>query len=240
MKGVILAGGTGSRLFPLTKVTNKHLLPVGQKPMIYYPIEKLTEAGVTQVLIVTGTEHMGGVVGLLGSGKDFGCHFTYKVQDEAGGIAQALSLAEDFAAGGPLAVILGDNLFEDSLALMVQRFLKEQGRKGARIALKEVPDPHRFGVATLDGDKVVKIVEKPKEPESHWAVTGVYVYDGNVFEIIRMLRPSGRGELEITDVNNAYIAKGQMGYDVLKGWWTDAGTFESLSRASQFVSGEGA
>jgi glucose-1-phosphate thymidylyltransferase len=204
--------------------------------MIYYPIEKLTEAGVTQVLIVTGTEHMGSVVGLLGSGKDFGCHFTYKVQDEAGGIAQALGLAEDFAAGGPLAVILGDNLFEDSLALMVQRFLKEQGRKGARIALKEVPDPHRFGVATLEGEKVVKIVEKPKEPESHWAVTGVYVYDGNVFEIIRVLRPSGRGELEITDVNNAYIAKGQMGYDVLKGWWTDAGTFESLSRASQFVS----
>jgi len=238
MKGVILAGGTGSRLFPLTKVTNKHLLPVGQKPMIYYPIEKLTEAGITQVLIVTGTEHMGAVVGLLGSGKDFGCHFTYKVQDEAGGIAQALGLAEDFAAGGPLAVILGDNLFEDSLAPMVQKFLKDQGRKGARIALKKVPDPHRFGVATLDGDRVVKIVEKPKEPESHWAVTGVYVYDGGVFEAIRTLKPSGRGELEITDVNNAYIAKGQMGYDVLEGWWTDAGTFESLSRAGQLVEGE--
>jgi glucose-1-phosphate thymidylyltransferase len=238
MKGVILAGGTGSRLFPLTKVTNKHLLPVGQKPMIYYPIGKLTEAGVTQVLIVTGTEHMGAVVGLLGSGKEFGCHFTYKVQDEAGGIAQALGLAEDFAAGGPLAVILGDNLFEDSLAPMVQKFLKAQGRKGARIALKQVGDPHRFGVATLEGDKVVKIVEKPSKPESHWAVTGVYIYDGNVFEIIRTLKPSGRGELEITDVNNAYIAKNQMGYDFLKGWWTDAGTFETLSRASQFVSGE--
>jgi glucose-1-phosphate thymidylyltransferase len=240
MKGVILAGGTGSRLFPLTKVTNKHLLPVGQKPMIYYPIEKLTEAGITQILIVTGTEHMGAVVGLLGSGKDFGCHFTYKVQDEAGGIAQALGLAEDFAAGGPLAVILGDNLFEDSLASMVQKFLKDQGRKGARIALKEVPDPHRFGVATLEGDKVVKIVEKPKKPESHWAVTGVYVYDGGVFEVIRTLKPSGRGELEITDVNNEYIAKGQMGYDFLTGWWTDAGTFESLSRATALVVGEGA
>ena len=240
MKGVILAGGTGSRLFPLTKVTNKHLLPVGLKPMIYYPIEKLTEAGIRQVLIVTGTEHMGSVVSLLGSGRDFGCHFTYKVQDEAGGIAQALGLAEDFAQGGPLAVILGDNLFEDSLVPMVQRFREDQQAQGARIALKEVPDPHRFGVATLEGDRVVKIVEKPKEPESHWAVTGVYLYDGQVFETIHTLRPSGRGELEITDVNNAYIAKGTMGYDFLRGWWSDAGTFESLSRANHFVLGEGA
>ena len=238
MRGVILAGGTGSRLFPLTKVTNKHLLPVGLKPMIYYPIEKLTEAGIRQILIVTGTEHMGSVVSLLGSGRDFGCHFTYKVQDEAGGIAQALGLAEDFAQGGPLAVILGDNLFEDSLAPMVRRFREDQQEGGARIALRQVPDPHRFGVATLEGDRVVKIVEKPGQPESHWAVTGVYLYDGRVFEAIRTLKPSGRGELEITDVNNAYIAEGQMGYDVLKGWWSDAGTFESLARANRFVLGE--
>jgi glucose-1-phosphate thymidylyltransferase len=240
MKGVILAGGTGSRLYPLTKVTNKHLLPVGLKPMIYYPIEKLTESGIRQILIVTGTEHMGSVVSLLGSGRDFGCHFTYKVQDEAGGIAQALGLAEDFAQEGPLAVILGDNLFEDSLVPMVQRFREDQQERGARIALKEVPDPHRFGVATLEGDRVVKIVEKPKQPESHWAVTGVYLYDGSVFEAIHTLRPSGRGELEITDVNNAYITGGEMGYDVLKGWWSDAGTFESLARANHFVLGEGA
>jgi glucose-1-phosphate thymidylyltransferase len=235
MKGVILAGGTGSRLFPLTKVTNKHLLPVGRKPMIYYPIEKLLEAGIRQILIVTGTEHMGAVVSLLGSGKGHGCAFTYKVQDEAGGIAQALGLADNFAGGAPLAVILGDNLFEDSLAPMVARFESEQDGKGARIALKEVPDPHRFGVATLEGDRVSKIVEKPKEPESHWAVTGVYLYDGEVFDVIKTLKPSGRGELEITDVNNAYIARGQMGYDFLTGWWTDAGTFESLTRAAQLV-----
>lgn len=238
MKGVVLAGGTGSRLFPLTKVTNKHLLPVGRKPMIYYPIEKFLEAGIRQILIVTGTEHMGAVVSLLGSGKDYGCAFTYKVQDEAGGIAQALGLADNFAGGESLAVILGDNLFEDSLAPMVAKFESEQGGKGARIALKEVPDPHRFGVATLEGDRVAKIVEKPKQPESHWAVTGVYVYDHEVFEVIRTLKPSGRGELEITDVNNAYIASGRMGYDFLRGWWTDAGTFESLTRAAQLVEGE--
>ncbi|MGA9751505.1 MAG: sugar phosphate nucleotidyltransferase [Acidobacteriota bacterium] len=239
MKGVVLAGGTGSRLFPLTKVTNKHLLPVGRKPMIYYPIEKLTEAGIEQILIVTGTEHMGSVVGLLGSGREFGCAFTYKVQDEAGGIAQALNLAENFAAGDSLAVILGDNLFEDPLAPMIERFRRDQGDRGARIALKEVPDPHRFGVASLQGERVTKIVEKPREPESRWAVTGIYLYDGSVFEIIRTLRPSARGELEITDVNNAYIARGEMGYDFIHGWWTDAGTFESLSRANLYAEGEG-
>ena len=239
MKGVVLAGGTGSRLFPLTKVTNKHLLPVGRKPMIYYPIEKLTEAGIEQILIVTGTEHMGSVVGLLGSGREFGCAFTYKVQDEAGGIAQALNLAENFAGGDSLAVILGDNLFEDPLAPMIERFRQDQGNRGARIALKEVPDPHRFGVATLQGERVAKIVEKPREPESHWAVTGIYLYDGGVFEIIRTLKPSARGELEITDVNNHYIARGEMGYDFIRGWWTDAGTFESLSRANLYAEGEG-
>jgi glucose-1-phosphate thymidylyltransferase len=238
MKGVVLAGGTGSRLFPLTKVTNKHLLPVGRKPMIYDPIEKLLEVGIHHILIVTGTEHMGAVVNLLGSGKDFGCAFTYKVQDEAGGIAQALSLAENFSGGSPLTVILGDNLFEDSLADLTRHFLEDQGGRGARIALKEVPDPHRFGVATLEGDRVVKIVEKPSHPESRWAVTGVYVYDAEVFDVIRTLKPSARGELEITDVNNAYIAKGSLGYEFLKGWWTDAGTFDSLAHANTLLSGE--
>ncbi len=235
MKGVVLAGGTGSRLFPLTKVTNKHLLPVGKKPMIYYPIEKFIEIGIKEVLIVTGTEHMGDVVGLLGSGKDFGCNFTYKVQDEAGGIAQALLLAENFAGGDSIAVILGDNIFEDGLSEMAANYEKSQGSKGARIALKKVPDPHRFGVATLSGDRVVKVVEKPKEPESDLAVTGIYFYDTRVFEIIRRQKPSGRGEMEITDVNNAYIALGEMGYDYLKGWWTDAGTFDSLKRATELV-----
>jgi len=237
MKGVILAGGTGSRLFPLTKVTNKHLLPVGKKPMIYYPIEKLLQIGIHHILVVTGTEHMGAVVNLLGSGKDFGCAFTYKVQDEAGGIAQALSLAENFSGGSPITVILGDNLFEDGLSSLTERFLADQKGEGARIALKEVPDPHRFGVATLEGDRVVKIVEKPKEPESRWAVTGVYVYDAQVFDLIRTLKPSARGELEITDVNNAYIQMGRMGYEFLEGWWTDAGTFESLAHAGTLVAG---
>jgi glucose-1-phosphate thymidylyltransferase len=237
MKGVILAGGTGSRLFPLTKVTNKHLLPVGTKPMIYYPIEKLLEIGIHHILIVTGTEHMGAVVNLLGSGKDFGCAFTYKVQDEAGGIAQALSLAENFSGGSPLTVILGDNLFQDGLASLTENFRARQGGVGARIALKEVADPQRFGVATLEGDRVVRIVEKPKEPESRWAVTGVYVYDAQVFDLIRTLKPSARGELEITDVNNAYIERGEMGYEFLKGWWTDAGTFDSLAHAATLVAG---
>lgn len=239
MKGIVLAGGTGSRLFPLTKVTNKHLLPVGRKPMIYYPIEKLIGAGVEEILIVTGTEHMGDVVGLLGSGKDFGTRFTYKVQDEAGGIAQALSLAENFSGGSPVAVILGDNIFEDPLGPMAGAFLGKQAGRGARIALKEVSDPSRFGVATLEGDRVAKIVEKPTAPDSNWAVTGIYIYDGAVFDIIRTLRPSGRGELEITDVNNAYIARGEMGYDFLTGWWTDAGTFESLGIANRHVGEKG-
>ncbi len=235
MKGVVLAGGTGSRLFPLTKVTNKHLLPVDRKPMIYYPIEKLIGAGIEEILIVTGTEHMGDVVALLGSGKDFSCRFTYKVQDEAGGIAQALGLAENFSGGSPLTIILGDNLLQDSIAPMVDAYAADQGGVGARIALKRVPDPHRFGVATLDGDRVVKIVEKPKAPESDWAVTGIYIFDFMVFDVIRTLEPSGRGELEITDVNNAYIERGQMAYNFLEGWWTDAGTFDSLAMAGRLV-----
>lgn len=233
LRGVVLAGGTGSRLRPLTKVTNKHLLPVGPKPMIYYPIEKLTGIGIEEILIVTGVEHMGNVVGSLGSGREFGCRFTYKVQDEAGGIAQALGLAENFACGQPLAVILGDNIFQASLKPHAERFLA-QG-VGARLLLKQVPDPKRFGVAEIRDGKVLGIEEKPGKPKSDYAITGIYFYDGSVFEIIRMLKPSGRGELEITDVNNAYIRKSQLAYDLLDGWWTDAGTFESLVRANELV-----
>jgi len=233
LRGVVLAGGTGSRLRPLTKVTNKHLLPVGQKPMIYYPIEKLIGIGIEEILIVTGVEHMGDVVGLLGSGREFGCRFTYKVQDEAGGIAQALGLAENFANQQPLAVILGDNVFQASLKTHAQRFLTQGA--GARLLLKQVPDPHRFGVAEIRDGKVLAIEEKPAQPKSDYAIIGVYFYDAAVFDIIRTLKPSGRGEMEITDVNNAYISKGQLACDVLDGWWTDAGTFDSLGRASDYV-----
>jgi glucose-1-phosphate thymidylyltransferase len=233
LKGVVLAGGTGSRLMPLTKVTNKHLLPVGQKPMVYYPIEKLTSIGIEEILVVTGVEHMGDVVGLLGSGKDFGCRFTYKVQDEAGGIAQALGMAEDFARGQRLVVILGDNLFQASLKSYAKRFIAQ--KSGARILLKQVPNPQRFGVAELSGGKVIGIEEKPKKPKSDYVVTGIYFYDAAVFDIIRTLKPSARGELEITHVNDAYIAKGELAYDILDGWWTDAGTFESLVRANELV-----
>lgn len=233
LKGLVLAGGTGSRLMPLTKITNKHLLPVGRKPMIYYPIEKLTSIGIEQILIVTGVEHMGDVVGLLGSGKDFGCQFTYRVQDKAGGIAEALGLAENFAQDEPLAVILGDNIFEDDLKKYADKFVAQ--KTGARLLLKEVEHPQRFGVAEISGDRVVSIEEKPEKPRSNYAVTGIYFYDVAVFDIIRTLEPSARGELEITDVNNTYIAKGQLAYDILEGWWTDAGTFESLNRADELV-----
>lgn len=231
MKGIILAGGTGSRLYPLTKVTNKHLLPVGDKPMIYYPIEKLTEAGISEILIVTGTEHMGDVVNLLGSGRDFGCRFTYKVQDEAGGIAQALGLAENFVGNDSMAVILGDNIFESDLKKAVNEFTGS----GAQIMIKQVPDPDRFGVVELDGDKIVGIEEKPAQPKSEYAVTGIYMYDSNVFEFIKTLKPSGRGELEITDVNNHYIRQGKMKYSILEGWWTDAGTPESYKTANDLI-----
>jgi len=236
LKGIVLAGGMGSRLMPLTKVTNKHLLPIGEKPMIYYPIEKLTQAGIRQVLIVTGVEHMGDVVSLLGSGKEFGCEFTYKVQDEAGGIAQALGLAAGFAGGEPVVVILGDNVFQDSLKGHADSFIA-QG-KGARVLLKQVADPHRFGVAEICDNRVIGIEEKPKHPKSDYIVTGIYFYDASVFEIVRTLEPSGRGELEITDVNNAYIEKGELAYDIMDGWWTDAGTFESLNRANELVAKE--
>ncbi|MFA6292693.1 MAG: sugar phosphate nucleotidyltransferase [Victivallales bacterium] len=233
VKGVILAGGTATRLRPLTNITNKHLLPVGRKPMIYYPIEKMTGAGIEDILIVTGVDHMGDVVGLLGSGKDFNCRFTYKVQDQAGGIAQALSLAEDFSNGVPVAVILGDNIFEDSMKPYLEKYLKQ--KKGSHILLKPVKDPQRFGVAEVKGDKVISIVEKPKNPKSDLAVTGIYFYDGEVFDIIRTLKPSGRGELEITDVNNEYIRRGIMSWSRMDGWWSDAGTFESLSHVQKLV-----
>ncbi|MBW7991981.1 MAG: NTP transferase domain-containing protein [Planctomycetes bacterium] len=233
LRGVVLAGGTGSRLRPLTKVTNKHLLGIGQKPMIYYPIEKLASIGIEEILIVTGLEHMGDVVNLLGSGKDFGCRFTYKVQDEAGGIAQALALGENFAQGQPMVVILGDNIFESSLKNYADKFIAQ--KTGARILLRQVADPQRFGVAELADGKVIGIEEKPKEPKSDYAVTGIYFYDAQVFEIIRVLKPSARGELEITHVNYAYIEKDQLAYDILDGWWTDAGTFESLGRANELV-----
>jgi len=233
IKGVVLAGGTGSRLMPLTKVTNKHLLPVGRKPMIYYPVERLAAAKIDEILIVTGLEHMGDVVNLLGSGKDFGVRFTYKVQDEAGGIAQALGLAENFAGGDRVAVILGDNIFHDSLNDEVTQF-REQAA-GARVLLKEVPDPHRFGVAEVRGGKVIGIEEKPKSPKGNMAVTGIYFYDEKVFDIIRKQKPSGRGEMEITDVNNDYLARGELTYGTLKGWWSDAGTFESLARVQGLI-----
>jgi glucose-1-phosphate thymidylyltransferase len=236
LRGVVLAGGTGSRLFPLTKVTNKHLLPVGHEPMIFHPVKKLIEAGIKEILIVTGTEHMGAVVALLGSGKDFGCELTYRVQDEAGGIAQALGLARRFGRGGRLAVGLGDNIGESSLAPFAAAFRKQP--RGAKILVKQVPDPGRYGVAVTDAGKVVRIIEKPKDPPSDLAVTGVYFYDENVFEVIRELRPSARGELEITDVNNAYIARGELTFDTLPGWWTDAGTFESLKLANELALGQ--
>ena len=234
MKGVILAGGLGTRLYPLTKVTNKHLLPVYNKPMIYYPIETLVQAGVRDILLVTGGNSAGDFLKLLGNGKDFGLtHFNYAYQEGEGGIAQALSLAEDFVDGEKMVVILGDNIIEDNITPYLERF-KHQ-KKGARLLLKKVPDPERFGVAELRGKKVAKIIEKPKNPKSPYAVIGIYMLDADVFNIIRNLKPSQRGELEITDVNNSYLSRGLLEYDILKGYWTDAGTFESLLRATFLV-----
>ncbi|TVX97063.1 sugar phosphate nucleotidyltransferase [Cohnella terricola] len=233
MKGVILAGGTGSRLLPLTKVTNKHLLPVGKYPMIFHAIARLKEADIMDILIVTGKEHMGDVVNLLGSGREMGVTFTYKVQDEAGGIAQALGLAEQFVGNDSMVVILGDNVFSDSIAKCVSNF-REYG-SGAKILLKEVPDPTRYGVPELHGNKIKSIEEKPRYPKSHYAVTGIYMFAPSVFDIIKTLIPSGRGELEITDVNNAYIEKGLLEYDMLQGWWTDAGTHSSLMAANELA-----
>ncbi|MEM0061302.1 MAG: sugar phosphate nucleotidyltransferase [Fervidicoccaceae archaeon] len=231
MKGVILAGGTGSRLMPLTKVTNKHLLPIYNKPMIYYPIETLVKAGIYDIIIVTGKEHAGSFLNLLGSGKEFNARFHYALQDEAGGIAQALSLAELFVKDDVMTVILGDNIILEDISSYVKSF-----KSGARIFLKEVPDPSRFGVPEFDANNnIVKIEEKPKVPKSKYAVTGLYQYDSTVFDKIRKLKPSWRGELEITDVNNMYLEEGKLAYDFLKGPWYDAGTFESLIEASNMV-----
>lgn len=234
MKGVILAGGLGTRLHPLTKITNKHLLPIFDRPMIYYPLQTLVEAGIEEILLVTGGNNAGDFLRLLGNGREFGLrHLNYTYQEGEGGIAEALGLAEYFADGEPIVVILGDNIIEKSIKVAADRF-RHQG-EGAKILLKEVEDPWRFGVAELDGDRVVRIVEKPKEPKGKTVVTGVYMFDSHVFDIVKTLKPSDRGELEITDVNNRYIEKGQMTYEVLDGWWTDAGTFESLFRANSLA-----
>jgi glucose-1-phosphate thymidylyltransferase len=239
MKGVILAGGLGSRLHPLTKVTNKHLLPVYDKPMIYYPIEALVKAGIQDVLVVTGGNSAGDFLKLLGNGRDFGLPtMNYTYQEGEGGIADALRLARHFADEDPIAVILGDNIFEKSIRHAVDGFKAQGG--GARILLKEVDDPERFGVPELDGDKVVRIEEKPKNPKSNYAVVGIYMFDNQVFDIIETLEPSDRGELEITDVNNWYIERGQMQWSVMEGWWTDAGQFDSLRRATNLVAETGA
>lgn len=239
MKGVVLAGGTGSRLNPLTRVTNKHLLPIFDKPMVYYPIQTLVNAGIEEILLVTGGKSAGDFLRLLGNGRDFGLkHLNYTYQEGEGGIAEALGLAEYFAAGDSICVILGDNIIENNVCHAVETFRKQ--KSGARILLKEVTDAHRFGVAEIKGDRVLGIQEKPKSPKSNYAVIGIYLYDASVFEKIRRLKPSGRGELEITDVNNFYIEENRLAYEILDGWWTDAGTFESLLRANTLVAETGA
>jgi len=239
MKGVILAGGLGTRLHPLTKITNKHLLPVHNQPMIYYPIQTLINAGIEDIMIVTGGNSAGDFLKLLGNGKDFGLkHLNYTYQEGEGGIADALSLVEHFADDEPICVVLGDNIIEKNIRAAADEY-RNQG-KGAKIMLKEVHDPQRFGVPELDGTRVLKIEEKPIEPKSNYAVIGIYFYDATVFDVIRTLVPSGRGELEITDVNNHYINRSEMTWNELDGWWTDAGTFDSLLRASNLVAETGA
>ena len=234
MKGIILAGGTGSRLFPLTKITNKHLLPIYDRPMIYYPIQTLVDAGINDIMIVTGGRHSGGFLELLANGKHFGLkHINYTYQEGEGGIADALALAEHFADGQKICVILGDNIIEGNIRDAAQRFQAQP--QGAHILLKEVHDAERFGVAEMAGDRIAGIEEKPARPKSNYAVTGIYMYDASVFDKIKTLVPSRRGELEITDVNNAYIREGNMTFSLLDGWWTDAGTFESLLRAANLV-----
>ena len=237
MKGIVLAGGLGTRLNPLTKVTNKHLLPVYNKPMIYYPIQTLVDAGISEILIVTGGNNAGDFLRLLGNGKQFGLkHLDYTYQEGEGGIAAALSLAEYFVDNDLVCVILGDNIYERSVRESVVEFIK--GGRGAKIHLKKVENPQRFGVPVISGDRITRIEEKPKVPKSDYAVTGLYMYDHTVFNIIRTLKPSGRGELEITDVNNAYIDKNEMTYAVVDGWWSDAGTFESLLRTNILVASQ--
>jgi glucose-1-phosphate thymidylyltransferase len=239
MKGVVLAGGTGSRLNPLTRVTNKHLLPVYEKPMVYYPIQTLVNAGIQEILLVTGGKNAGDFLRLLGNGRDFGLkHLNYTYQDGEGGIAEALGLAEHFADGEQICVILGDNIIENNICEAVKNFKNQV--HGAKILLKEVQDAERFGVAEIRGSHIIGIEEKPKAPKSNYAVIGIYLYDASVFEKIHRLKPSGRGELEITDVNNFYVMEGAMTYETLDGWWTDAGTFESLLRANNLVAKTGA
>ena len=239
MKGVVLAGGLGSRLYPLTKVTNKHLLPVYNEPMIYYPIRILVNAGIEEILIVTGGNNAGDFLCLLENGKDFGLkHINYTYQQGEGGIAAALSLAEHFADRDKIAVVLGDNIIEGNIKAMADEFRKQ--KDGARILLKEVPDPQRFGVPVFEGEKIVRVEEKPVSPASNYAVIGIYMYDYRVFEFIKSLKPSERGELEITDVNNFYIKEGKMQWNVLDGWWSDAGTLESLQSAGNMVAKTGA
>lgn len=239
MKGIVLAGGLGTRLNPLTKVTNKHLLPVYDKPMIYYPIQTLVNAGIRDIMVVTGGNNAGDFLCLLGDGREFGLkHVHYTYQEGHGGIAEALGLTRHFAEDDSICVVLGDNIIENNIVDAVKAF--EQQQQGAKILLKEVPDPQRFGVPELNGDRIVRIEEKPAHPKSNYAVIGIYLYDSKVYDIVETLKPSGRGELEITDVNNAYIERGQMTYAVLDGWWTDAGTFESLLRANNLVAQTGA
>jgi len=239
MKGVILAGGLGTRLYPLTKITNKHLLPVFDKPMIYYPLQALVNSGIRDILIVTGGNHAGDFLKLLGNGKEFGLqHVNYTYQEGEGGIAAALSLAEYFSEGEKVCVILGDNIIEKNIVHAVRAFEKQE--RGAKILLKEVPDAHRFGVPELREGRITRIEEKPKDPPSNYAVIGIYMYDPEVFRIIKTLKPSDRGEMEITDVNNEYLRLGSLTHDLLDGWWTDAGTFESLLRASRLVAETGA
>jgi glucose-1-phosphate thymidylyltransferase len=239
MKGVVLAGGTGSRLNPLTRVTNKHLLPVYDRPMVYYPIQTLVNAGIEEILLVTGGKNSGDFLRLLGNGRDFGLkHLNYTYQEGEGGIADALGLAEYFASGEPICVILGDNIIENNICEAVEKYKKQ--KQGAKILLKEVSDAQRFGVAEIHDDRVVGIEEKPTVPKSNHAVIGIYLYDATVFQKIRRLKPSGRGELEITDVNNFYVEEAAMTFEILEGWWTDAGTFESLLRANNLVAKTGA
>ncbi len=233
LKGVILAGGLGTRLYPLTKVTSKHLLPVGNEPMIFHSVKQLTTAGITDILIVTNPEYVGDFVSALGSGKEFGCEFTYRVQEEARGIAHALALAEGFAGGGKIVVLLGDNIFETAIHESVSDFQVQQ--RGARVLLKQVSDPERYGVATLNGTRIVAIEEKPEHPKSDYAVVGVYFYDAAVFDVIRTIEPSARGEYEITAVNNVYIQRGELEYSFVHGKWVDAGTFDSLTEAHQIL-----
>jgi glucose-1-phosphate thymidylyltransferase len=239
MKGIVLAGGLGTRLYPLTRVTNKHLLPVFKEPMIYYPIRTLVNAGIRDILVVTGGNNAGDFLRLLGNGHDFGLkHLNYTYQEGEGGIAAALGLAEHFADRGKIAVVLGDNIIEGNVLKAVEDFKRQD--RGAKIILKEVPDPQRFGVPAFEKDRIVRIDEKPAVPASSYAVIGIYMYDGGVFDVIKTLKPSHRGELEITDVNNHYIREGTLTWETLEGWWTDAGTFESLQYAGNMVAKTGA